>query len=184
MGTLTRKYDFVPGQKAYSNQIDEELNQLVDGHNNQETSLTNLTNRITTAENNISTNGTVISSLQTGKANATDVFTKAELQSTTDNVSGANKIGATKIASSPTDVQGILEWLNDKINTTSLGQIPDGSITVAKLSFDPVTQLELDMHTTDGIIHITNNDRINWNAKANFSDTLNFRRKIRMGGIY
>lgn len=50
MPNIDRKYDFVPGQRVYSAQIDEELNQLVDAHNTNDNSLTTLTNRVATNE--------------------------------------------------------------------------------------------------------------------------------------
>jgi hypothetical protein len=36
VSTISRKYDFQAGQKIQSAQVDEELNQLVDGHNGHE----------------------------------------------------------------------------------------------------------------------------------------------------
>lgn len=56
MPQISRKYDFVPGQKVLSSQVDEEFNQLVDSHNDQDTVLTSLTTRVTTTETNITTN--------------------------------------------------------------------------------------------------------------------------------
>lgn len=61
-------------------------------------------------------------------------FTETELQSVTDGNSGADKVKATPISTSPSTVQGILEWLKSQIDATVLGQIPDGSIPDAKLS--------------------------------------------------
>lgn len=84
------------------------------------------------------------------KANLSDVYTKlqlfskTELQSAVDGDSGADKIKATPIATSPDTVQGILEWLKNQMDSTVLGQIPDGAVTPEKLSFDVATQLELD----------------------------------------
>lgn len=37
MSTISRKYDFQPGTKVFSSQVDEEFNQLVDAHNDHET---------------------------------------------------------------------------------------------------------------------------------------------------
>lgn len=62
-------------------------------------------------------------------------FTETELQSTTDSSSGADKVGATLIATgSGTQVQAILEWLYLQITNVALGQIADGSLTDVKLS--------------------------------------------------
>ena len=56
------------------------------------------------------------------------------LESVVDGSSGADNVGATQISTSPSTVQGILEWLKDQIDNTVLGDIPDGSLTDAKLS--------------------------------------------------
>lgn len=70
-------------------------------------------------------------------------FTETELSSTTDNSSGADKIGATAISGSPTTVQGILEWLKTQIDNTTLGQIPDGSLTTVKFSDTAITNAKI-----------------------------------------
>lgn len=57
-------------------------------------------------------------------------FTEAELQST----GGAAKIGATPIDTSPSTVQGVLEWLKLQIDLAALGALPDGSVLDVKLS--------------------------------------------------
>jgi len=61
-------------------------------------------------------------------------FTETEMKSTTDGVSGADKIGATKIATSPENVQGILEWLKAQIDAIVSSGIADDSVTDVKLS--------------------------------------------------
>lgn len=73
----------------------------------------------------------------------TRYFTETELSSTTDNTSGADKIGATAIATSPTTVQGILEWLKTQLDNVVLGQVPDGSMTSAKIADNAVTNAKL-----------------------------------------
>lgn len=74
----------------------------------------------------------------------------AELESTTDGSSGADRIGATALnAFSGETVQAILEYLKTQIDNTVLGQIPDGSVTEVKLSFDLATQTELNAHLAD-----------------------------------
>lgn len=99
----------------------------------------------------ITTNVTDISNLQNNKADKTSIYTKAqldggqldnryynktELQSTADGNSGADKIKATPIATSPDTVQGILEWLKSQIDQATAGTIPDGSLTDVKLGPD------------------------------------------------
>jgi hypothetical protein len=62
-------------------------------------------------------------------------FPKAEIQAITDGASGADKTGATQVATgSGTTVQTILEWLYQEIINVTLGQIQDGSLTDVKLS--------------------------------------------------
>lgn len=63
------------------------------------------------------------------------------LEAIADGNSGADNIGATPIGESPSTVQGILEWLKGQIDSTVLGQIPDGSITDVKLS-DSETEIK------------------------------------------
>lgn len=76
-------------------------------------------------------------------------FTETELGSTTSGSSGAKKIGATPISTSPSDVQGILEWLKNQVDSAVAGTIPDGSLGAVKLAFDVATQSELDTHAKD-----------------------------------
>lgn len=66
------------------------------------------------------------------------------LQSVVDGDSGADNIGVTPISSSPDKLQGMLEWLKTQTDGIVLGQIPDGSLTPVKLSFNPSTKEELD----------------------------------------
>lgn len=119
-----------------------------------------------------------------------------KLQATSANASGAEFIGAQTITGlTGNDVQTLLEALSSALTThrTStdhdgryyteseadakyatkadvqdvvLGQIPDGSLTEAKLNFDVSTQAELNSHAS-GATHITAQERIDWNAKAN-----------------
>lgn len=123
-------------------------------------------------QDQIKSNDQDISSLQTDKANKIDVYTKAEvfskneLQATTSGNSGATKIRTSAIGGLAGDnVQEMLENVNNKINQTVLGQIPDGSITPSKLNFDPATQEELVGHQADDVRHITAEERTVWNGK-------------------
>jgi len=64
-------------------------------------------------------------------------YTEAEMGATTDGASGADKVGATEVATgSGTTVQAIVEWLYTQIVNVTLGQIPDDSLTNAKLDTD------------------------------------------------
>lgn len=56
-----------------------------------------------------------------------------------------------------------------------LGQIPDGTVTPSKLSFDPATQAELDSHMADNVKHIASSERQAWN---------NISRIQTMGGMF
>lgn len=61
----------------------------------------------------------------------------AELESTTDGSSGADRIGATALnAFSGETVQAILEYLKTQVDGVVLGEIPDNSLTNAKLGTD------------------------------------------------
>lgn len=77
------------------------------------------------------------------------------LESTTDGDSGAENIGATPFSTSPATVQGILEWLKVQIDSTVLGQIPDGSITDVKLSDGPTEiKQRINDHQADDTSHV------------------------------
>ena len=104
------------------------------------------------------------------------------ISNTQTNIDGpvvAGAINATSLSLSGTDINSIINTISEsKANsvvsqyfggsgggssgggsggsfTLSPGSIADGSITAAKLSFDPATQAELDTHTTDSSIHFT-----------------------------
>ncbi|KIL35869.1 hypothetical protein SD71_10790 [Cohnella kolymensis] len=67
------------------------------------------------------------------------------LMSSTSGDSGAHSIGSATISG----VSGATVWaqltdLKAQIAAVSVGTLPDGSITPAKLSFDPATQAEMD----------------------------------------
>lgn len=73
-------------------------------------------------------------------------FTETELQSTTTSTSGANKIGSATISGvTGATVYDQLVNLKSQISDVVLGQIPDGTLTEAKLSFAVATQAELDV---------------------------------------
>ncbi|SDG47427.1 hypothetical protein [Desulfosporosinus hippei] len=77
---------------------------------------------------------TYIDNHKTSSDHDSRYFTETELGAVTDGSSGADKIGATPISSSPSTVQGILEWLKTQIDTIVSGGVADGSVTDAKLS--------------------------------------------------
>jgi hypothetical protein len=142
-------FDAAPNEvRVYLNQLIDDLQSVVDGDSGADninvTAITGLTGDTVQA---------LLEALKVyadTKSNSLDVYTKTlldggqldnryytetELQSAIDSASGADKVGATPIATSPSTVQGILEWLKTQIDSTVLGQIPDGSITQAKLAF-------------------------------------------------
>lgn len=118
--------------RAKFNALIDKLQSIVDGDsgadNVKATSIEGLTG------DNVQTLLESLKTLVDKKSNSLDVFSKIELQSVTDGNSGADKVRATPIDTSPDNIQGILEWLKSQIDSTVLGQIPDGSITDAKLS--------------------------------------------------
>lgn len=68
-------------------------------------------------------------------------YTESELSGS----GGASKIGITPINGlTASNTQQALEEINSRFKQYTLGQIPDGSITLQKLAFDPATQAELD----------------------------------------
>ncbi|MED4980590.1 hypothetical protein P9726_13625 [Geobacillus stearothermophilus] len=195
MAQIQRLYDFQPGTKALSQQVDEELNQLVNAHNTLDTDLTNhkssgdhdgryytktqldngqLDNRYYTetelnngaldgryyTESEVDTKTTNLQNqINTHKISAdhdTRYYTKTQLDGgQLDNryytkvelsgSGGASKIGITPINGlTASNAQQALEEINSRVNQYTLGQIPDGSITLQKLAFDPATQAELD----------------------------------------
>ena len=90
-----------------------------------------------------------------------------DLIATTPGSSGADQIGSATITGvTGNTVYAQLVDLKVQLNQSVLGQIPDGTVTPAKLSFDPATQVELD-------------------AAINARNTMfaNLKTKIRMGGM-
>lgn len=76
-------------------------------------------------------------------------YTKTDMQSTTTGNSGASKIKISAVSEITSDnVQGAIEQTNARITQAVLGQVPDGSLTDAKLSNaagqikDRVTKIE------------------------------------------
>jgi hypothetical protein len=94
--------------------------------------------KITVLNTADTTNATNLTTHKTSSDHDGRYFTEVELQSTTDNSSGADKIGATPIATSPSTVQGVLEWLKNQIDSVVVGTVPDSSITPAKLTFNAI----------------------------------------------
>lgn len=175
MAQIQRKYNFANGTRSDAEQVDEEFDNLINAHNQTDTELVNhaskqvnpadgdLTrdkhvsnNDLKNLQDQITGNDNDISSLQLNKADKTSVytrtelFTKNELQSIASGNSGATKIKISAISGiSADDVQAAIEGVNNKINQTVLGQIPDGSITEIKLAFDPATQEEFATHQAE-----------------------------------
>lgn len=102
-------------------------------------------------------------------------YTESELNGS----GGASKIGITPINGlTASNTQQALEEINSRVNQYTLNQIPDGSITLQKLAFDPATQAELDTvinnlntHLADTTNHVTDAERAAWNnTKAKTND--------------
>jgi len=73
----------------------------------------------------------------------------AMLTATTDGASGADSVGATTPPGmTGATMQALLEELKTLVDNVVLGQIPDGTITAAKVAADVATQAELDAHTS------------------------------------
>ncbi|ALA68954.1 hypothetical protein GT50_01275 [Geobacillus stearothermophilus 10] len=112
-----------------------------------DTKVNNLQSQITTNTNDINTHKTsgdhdtryyTKTQLDNGQLD-NRYYTKAELSGS----GGASNLGITPIVGlTASNTQQALEGLNNKINQTALGQIPDGSITPQKLSFSPMMSSE------------------------------------------
>jgi hypothetical protein len=74
MAQIARKYDFSPGTKAYSAQVDEELNALVAAHNDNDTRITSAASTASTAN---TTAGAADGKADTAIANAATADAKA-----------------------------------------------------------------------------------------------------------
>lgn len=72
------------------------------------------------------------------------------LQSETIGDSGAKNIGVTPLSGgSPDNVQEVLEWLKTQLDNATAGEIPDGSITLAKLAFNIKDEVLVPDETTN-----------------------------------
>ena len=89
------------------------------------------------------------------------------LKSVVDGSSGADNIGATAISTSPSNVQGILEWLKDQVDLIVAGGVADESVTDAKLS-NTAGQIKerVASHLADDVRHVTAVNRTDWDSVA------------------
>lgn len=69
---------------------------------------------------------------------------------------GASHIGVKPIATSPSDLQGMLEWLKTQVDFATLGQIPDGAITPNKLAPDSKKAATITIADTDNLLSSNN----------------------------
>ena len=107
-------------------------------------------------------------------------FTETELSSTTDNTSGADKIGATSVAGLVGNtVQALLEALKVAIDNVTLGQIPDDSLTTAKMATEQKRGVANGVASLDGTGNVPANQLGNV-ATASLNDAIT---TIRLGGI-
>lgn len=155
---------------------------------------TEIDTKVNNLQSQITTNANDISAHKTSSDHDARYYTKTQLdagqldnryytETELNGSGGATKIGITPISGlSASNTQQALEGLKSQINNVVLGQIPDGSITIQKLAFDPATQAELDTvsnnlntHSADTTKHITAAERTAWNsAEANaksYTDT-------------
>jgi hypothetical protein len=132
MGKKSRKYDFQPGQKVYSAQVDEELNQLIDAHNEQDDTLTDLNTRVAANETNITTNTNNISSLQTGKTDKTgDHLGKWQGLSPTDFSGGSQALALGNLANLTTTAKDNLVNAVNEVNGKVNAIEPDPYFTIS-----------------------------------------------------
>jgi hypothetical protein len=120
MSQISRKYDFQAGLKAKSQEVDDELNQLVDAHNSLDTSVTSLTSRVATNE-------------------ATIVSTQSSLAGKTDR--GGDHLGTWQ-GLKPSDLNAGQQALNlaGKEDKTNKG-LPNGYASLDSTGNVPLNQL-------------------------------------------
>ncbi|NNU85342.1 hypothetical protein ETC05_16515 [Geobacillus sp. BMUD] len=122
---------------------------------------TEIDTKVNNLQSQITTNANDINAHKTSGDHDTRYYTKTQLdggqldnryytETELNGSGGASKIGISPISGlTASNVQQALESVNNKINQTALGQIPDGSITPQKLAFDPATQAELEAHSAE-----------------------------------
>lgn len=125
---------------------------------------------------------TVLESAKTlidGKPDTANIYTKAEINSTTPTTSGTEILGARAI----TGVTGVTAYaqigdLKTQIDGVVLGTIPDASLTDAKLGTDIKIGSLAALTTTDKTSVV---NAINELVSNTSSDFLQYKRKMRMG---
>jgi hypothetical protein len=110
---------------------------------------TEIDSKITTLNGVDATNANNLTNHKSSGDHDSRYFTKSEISSTELGESGASIIGVTPIATSPDDLQGMVEWLKNQIDSAVTGTIPDASITKIKLHPEVTTQL-IPFGTTTG----------------------------------
>lgn len=86
------------------------------------------------------------------------------LSNTNDGESGGGKIGVSPIPGvEGNNLQEMLESLKKSLNETTLGQVPNGSITPQKLSFPAANGIDFNNHKQDQNQHTSEQEKLKWN---------------------
>ena len=113
----------------------------------------------------------------------TRYYTETELGSTVDNTSGADKIGATTVTGLVGNtVQALLEALKVAIDNVTLGQIPDDSLTTAKMATEQKRGVANGVASLDGTGQVPLSQLGNIPI-ADLTTVNNAITTIRLGGI-
>jgi hypothetical protein len=119
--------------------------------------------------------------VETVKAINDDLQSHKQNKSNPHNVT-ATQIGITPIASSPSNLQGALEWFKQQMDNIVAGAVPEGSIGIEQLSFDPATQDELntaistlDAHVSDITCHVTKDGTLQENLNSQLINSIYIR---------
>jgi hypothetical protein len=150
MAQIQRLYDFQAGTRAMSQQVDDELNQLVNAHNTLDTDLTNhktsgdhddryyKKTEVDTKVNDLQTQITV------NKSSADSQFSNLNSRVTT-NTNDINSLKSQKADKTYVD-QKVAEIQNGQIadNAVSTVKIQDGAVTTPKLANGSVTAQKVD----------------------------------------
>ncbi|MCU7521930.1 MAG: hypothetical protein HF312_17075 [Ignavibacteria bacterium] len=164
MSQISRKFDFQPGTKIKSADVDDEFNQLIAGHNDHDTSIGTLNSQMTSANTQITASNTkadnAVSTANAANIAATDAQTKANSAVTTSNsalsIAQAAMTEADQAATTATTVQTNYEALRPQMedavasvegkadkayvdsvaSSFQMGTVLDNSLTEAKMAAD------------------------------------------------
>ncbi|KDE46294.1 hypothetical protein DI43_15230 [Geobacillus sp. CAMR12739] len=182
MAQIQRLYDFQAGTRAMSQQVDDELNQLVNAHNTLDTALTN--HKISGDHDDRYYRKTEVdvkvNDLQTqitaNKSSADSQFSNLNSRVTT-NTNDINSLKSQKADKTYVD-QKVADIQNGQIadNAVSTVKIQDGAVTTPKLANGSVTAQKVDGVTVYTASQV--DGKISNEATARASDVTNLTNQI------